>query len=136
MLDLPWTTLRGLRALKALAREEGPLTSAALAREVRLAPSRAAGLLRLLKAAELIAPAGHKGWTLARPAGDITVLEAVEALGTSRPHPEDCSADWSLCPDRGGCALAPLCREAHESLLEIFRGHTLADLRAEMPVLP
>jgi DNA-binding IscR family transcriptional regulator len=136
MLDLPWTTLRGLRALKALAREDGPLTSGALAREVRLTPSRAASLLRLLKAAELIAPAGHKGWTLARPAGDITVLEAAEALGMSRPHPEDCRAGESFCPDHGDCALSPLCRQAHESLLEVFRGHTLADLRAVMPVLP
>ena len=136
MLDLPWTTVRGLAALKALALEDGPLTSGALGREAHLTPARAARMIRELKAAGLVASAGHRGWTLARPASDITVLEAVEALGASRSPSERCRADWSMCDDRGGCVLAPLCRQAHESLIEVFRGHTLADLRAELPVLP
>ena len=135
MLGLTDMSIRGLRALQTLAREEGPLSSGALGRELHVIPSRVARLLRLLKTAGLVASAGHKGWILAKPSGDITVLEAVEALGMSRPHPEDCPAG-SSCPERGACALAPLCRQAHESLIEVFRGLTLADLRAELPALP
>ena len=136
MLDLPWITVRGLHALKVLAREEGPLTSGALAREVHVTPTRAARLFRQLKSAGLISSAGHRGWILARPAGDITVLDVVESLGSSSARPERCQADWTMCRDRGSCSLAPLCRQAHERLIEVFRGHTLADLRAEMPALP
>jgi DNA-binding IscR family transcriptional regulator len=136
MLDLPWMTVRGLRVLKAMARGEGPMTLGAIAREACLAPSRAARLARILRSAGLIAPAGAKHWTLARRPEAITVLEAVEALGASRPRPEHCQADWAICVDRGGCVLSPLCRQAHESLLEIFRHHTLADLGVELPTLP
>ena len=135
MFDLPVETVRGLRALKAFAREEGPLTAADLARDARVTPSHIAKLMRTLKGAGLVVSFGAR-WSLARPAGDITVLEAVEALGMSRPRSGHCQADWPLCDDRGGCVLAPLCREAHEKLLDLFRTHTLADLRAEMPALP
>lgn len=136
MLDLPWTTVRGLNVLKSLAREEEPMTLGALAREACVPPSRAARLLRILRSAGLVETAGARGWTLARRPAEISVLEAVEALGASRPRPEHCQADWAICLDRGGCALAPLCRQAHESLMEIFRSHTLADLQVELPTLP
>ena len=126
MFDLPWTTLRGLQAVGAFARDDVPLSAGVLARELHVTPRRAARLIRVLKSAGLVASAGHKGWTLSRPAGDITVLEAVEALGASRSHP----------PERCPAELAPLLREAQESLSDLFRNHTLADLRAEMPALP
>lgn len=133
MLDLPWTTVRGLHALKALAREGGPLSLGAIAREACVPPSRAARLLRILRSAGLVEETAPRRWTLARRPEQISVLDAVEALGASRPHAEHCQADWAICVNRGGCAIAPLCREAHERLLEIFRVHTLADLRVEMP---
>ena len=135
MFDLPVETVRGLRALKAFARVDGPLSAAELVREARVTQSQAARLMRTLKGAGLVVSSGAR-WSLARPAGDITVLEAVEALGMSRARSEHCQADWPLCDDRGGCVLAPLCREAHETLLELFRTRTLANLRAEMPALP
>jgi Rrf2 family protein len=131
MFDLPAETARGLRALKALARGDGHLTAADLAREARVAPSHAARLMRTLKGAGLVVSSGS-GWSLARPAGVISVLEAVEALGMSRPRSEGCPH----CDDRDGCVLAPLCREAHEAMIELFRTHSLADLRAEIPALP
>jgi DNA-binding IscR family transcriptional regulator len=133
MLDLPWMTVRGLHALKALAREGGPMSTGAIAREACVPPGRAASLLRILRSADLVEEAGPRRWALARRPEQISVLEAVEALGASRPRAEHCQADWSICDNRGGCAIAPLCREAHRRLLEIFRGHTLADLRVEMP---
>jgi Rrf2 family protein len=126
MFDLPVETERGLRALKAIARHDGPVAAAELAREARVTPNHVARLLRTLKAAGLVAPSGSGRWALARPAGAITVLEAVEALGV----------DWNHRDDHDDCVLAPLCREAHETMLDLFRARTLADLRAALPVLP
>ncbi|HEX7901842.1 MAG TPA: Rrf2 family transcriptional regulator [Planctomycetota bacterium] len=126
MFDLPWSATRGLQALAAFSRDDQPLSAGGLARELHVPPGRAAALIRELKAAGLIAAAGHKGWALTRPAGDVTVFDALVALGAARPdHPE-------LYPPE----LSPLYREANENLIELFRRHTLADLRAEMPSLP
>ncbi len=134
MLDLPWTTVRGLHVLKALAAHSGPMKGADLAREAGVTPARLQPLLRLLRAADLVEPR-RPGWALTRPADRIGVLEAVEALGASRTKPEHCRADWANCDNRGGCALAPLCRHAHAVLQEIFRHHTLADLGVELPAM-
>ena len=126
MFDLPWKVTRGLQALAAFARDDQPRSAGLLAREIHVAPGRAAALIRELKTAGLVTGAGHRGWALTRPAGSITVLDAVAALGMARSHhPEHCPAE-----------LAPLCREVNDRLLEVFRSHTLADLRAELPSLP
>jgi DNA-binding IscR family transcriptional regulator len=135
MLDLPRTTVRGLSLLKALARHDEPAKAADLARETGMTAGRAAGLLRLLARAGLADARPRQGWALARPSDQITVLEVVEALGASQPRPAHCHADWTTCDNRGGCALAPLCRHAHAVLLEIFRSRTLADLQVELPAL-
>ena len=134
MLDLPWTTVRGLHLLKALAHHEAPMKAADLARETGVTPGRLQTLLRILRAADLV-EARRPGWALSRPADQIRVLDAIEALGEARPKPAHCRADWSTCDSRGGCALAPLCRHAHTVLVEIFRHHTLADLQVEMPAM-
>lgn len=134
MLDLPWTTVRGLHVLKALARRQGPLRAAELAREAAVTPARLTRLLRLLRVARLV-ETRRGGWVLTRPADQIRVLEAVDALGAGRARPAHCRADWANCDDRGGCALAPLCRPAQEALQEVFRTRTLADLQPEVPAL-
>ena len=126
MFDLPVETERGLRALKALARVDGPLGAAELARDAHVTPGHVARLMRTLKGAGLVVPSAAGRWSLARPAGAITVLEAVEALGV----------DWTHRDDHDDCVLAPLCREAHETMLDLFRARTLADLRAALPALP
>jgi Rrf2 family protein len=136
MLELPWTTVRGLHLLKALARHGGPVKAVALAREAGVTPSRLRLLLGLLAQADLVESRPRQGWTLAREPHRITVLEVVEALDPHRARPAHCRADWGTCDDRGGCALAPVCRQAHDVLQETFRRQTLADLQAEMPALP
>ena len=123
--------LRDAGARVEVTYSPGPVACADLAREARVTPSHAARLMRTLKGAGLVVSSGS-GWSLARPAGVITVLEAVEALGMSRPRSEDCPH----CDERDGCVLAPLCREGHEAMIELFRTHSLSDLRAEMPALP
>ncbi len=135
MLNLPWTTVRGLHLLKALARHGGPMKAAELAREAEVSSSRLTELLRLLARADLVESRPRQGWALTREPDRITVLEAVEALGVARPRPAHCHADWAACEHRGGCALAPLCRQAHLVLREIFHSQTLADLQVEMPAL-
>ena len=135
MLNLPWTTVRGLHLLKALARHGGPVKAADLARDAGVGPSRLPDLLRRLARAGLVESRPRHGWALAREPDQITVLEAIEALDTGRPRPAHCHADWADCDHRGACALAPLCRQAHVVLQEIFRSQTLADLQVELPVL-
>jgi len=134
MLDLPWTTVRGLHALKALANEGSPMTLGAIARAARVPAARASRLLHALKDAGLVEASGRR-WTLARRPDEITLLRALEALGPDSPRPERCHADWATCADRGGCPIAPLCRQAHERLVELFAARTLADLHVEAPAL-
>lgn len=135
MLDLPWTTVRGLHVLKALARRGGPVKAADLAKEAGVTPPRLARLLRILVAADLVELRPRHGLALTREPDRISVLEAIEALGAQRSRPAHCRADWSTCDNRGGCALAPLCRRAHAVLEEVFRSQTLADLQVELPAL-
>ena len=135
MLDLPWTTVKGLHVLKTLAGREEPTSSGDLASKAGVTPGRLPRLIRILNEAGLITSVPRRGWKLARPSNEIRVLQVLEVLGAARRKPAYCRADWTTCEHRGGCALAPLCRTAHENLTEVFRNHTIADLQVELPSL-
>ena len=74
------------------------------------------------------------GFSLARPAAEITLLEIIEA--TEGPITiYDCVSDNSehACPDgrRAGCTILPIFHEAVRALHEVFGRRTAADLACE-----
>jgi Rrf2 family protein len=69
------------------------------------------------------------GFSLARPATEITLRQVVEAIEgpivLSR-----CLAPWEGCERQETCALHPILREAQESLLLALESASLAELAA------
>jgi Rrf2 family protein len=68
----------------------------------------------------------HGGYALARPAGDISFLDVIEAV--------EGPIALNVCLDDEGCGRSPTCtmvgvwREGQEKMLEVYRQYRLADL--------
>lgn len=142
-MKLPVSTEWVLHCATTLAQlEEGATASAAqLAEYFDLpAPYLAKQLQSLVKAGALTATTGPRGgFRLARPPGEITLLDIVEAVGgASAPYecreirqrgrgalpPEDC---------QDTCILAQKMADAHQAWRNSLAGVTLADILAGIP---
>ena len=79
------------------------------------------------------------GFTLAKPPGDITVKDVLEAI-QGPYHLTKCISDPDSCPRSSRCAMRDLLTTAQEQLLDVFVKHTLEDMvhleRAKMTALP
>jgi len=135
-LRLTTKTRYGARTLVHLARhqEQGPLPSAQIAAaqglsikylEQILAQLRAAGLVRSVRGAQ-------GGYILARPAGQITLRDAFEALEGAEGLVE-CTVHPEQCARGEECALQETWASLYAVCLEFLGSQTLADLarRAE-----
>ncbi len=85
----------------------------------------------LLKRAGLVATSRGKagGILLARPAGEITILDvvlAVDGPGTLN----DCPLFLEACDCRRNCSLHSLWREAHDAVVAFLEHTTIADVAA------
>ncbi|MBX3743856.1 MAG: Rrf2 family transcriptional regulator [Verrucomicrobiae bacterium] len=67
------------------------------------------------------------GFALARPAGQITVLEVIEAID-GKIALQRCLGEVPDCERREGCVLCGLFEQAQDRLKEVFGQTTLADL--------
>ncbi len=67
------------------------------------------------------------GFSLARPADGITILEVIEAID-GKIALQRCLGDAPECEKRDGCALCFLFEEAQDRLKEVFSRTTLAEL--------
>jgi Rrf2 family protein len=85
-------------------------------------------LVSLRKAGIVTARRGARGgFSLGRPAEEITVLDVVEALeGPLRPS----LCDGGSCARDGVCAAASVWERASAALGDVFRTTTIADLAA------
>jgi len=135
MLELPWTTVRGLHVLKCLSAAGKAVPLPRIAAETHVSTAHAARLIARLRELGFVESRPGKGFVLARPAGEISVADVVRGLGASSAKPARCKADYGTCSERAVCALAPLCREAEEGLREVFGRFTLAGLDRELPAL-
>ena len=84
------------------------------------------GLLRSSKG-----PSG--GFTLRRPAGDVTLLEIVDALeGTASYH--QCAVGLAECSDQMPCPMHDSWKLLREQILDYLAGNTIADLAVALEV--
>ena len=128
-----------VRALTELARYEEtapgkpvPLGDIASEREMPLqfleqvfAALRRAGIVRSRRGAS-------GGYSLARPATEITVLDVVAALD-GVPSPAECTQ--GLCERIDGCGAASVWIEAQQALEKVLGGTTIGDLLAREDAL-
>jgi len=121
----------GVRAMLALAMHygAGPLMVKEISEQQALPPTYLEQLMVLLRKAGLVSATrgAHGGYTLSRPAADITMAEVVEAL-EGPINLTDCPSGVGCCGQPSTCALKEIWDEAGQALLHVFRGITLANL--------
>jgi len=130
MLELERKTVWALYVIHFLARQKRPTSAGTLARHGRIPKKELAPILRALQTCGLIQGHSGRGYSLARPAGTISVYEVAQLMESPGAQAPSCIARYESCAYRESCALAPLCREAHLRALEAMRSFTVADFRA------
>jgi Rrf2 family protein len=125
----------GIRVLVALARADGdrPISLAGIARADKLPHAYIEQLVGALRRAGLVtATRGHAGgYRLARPAAEITLVEAVRALdGPILEMPCAGPSDLETCDRPQDCSVHEVFERLHDSLSGMLSGTTLADVAA------
>jgi Rrf2 family protein len=128
----------GLRCLLRVARggAAGPVSIAEVARAEGLSPEYAAKLLRRLRLAGILESVrgAEGGYRLRRPAAEISVWSALEALGGSFFAEDFCSCHpgrLRRCARSGDCSLRPLWRALQRALRETLEAVSLRDLQRD-----
>ncbi len=121
----------GLHAAALLAHSDRPLQAGLIAGMLDVSQAHLSKILPRLAKAGLIAarPGPGGGFTLARPAGEITLKEVYEAI----EGPVDtaaCPFALSVC-DGGACPLDDEFREAGDRLVAFMARATLSDVRMD-----
>jgi Rrf2 family protein len=130
----------GLRCLLQVARRApGPESEPTSIRDVAdaegLSVDYAAKLLRILRQGELIDSERGcgGGYRMARPAGSVTVAEALSVLDTPLYSAEFCeghAGQRECCVHRGKCVISPVWRAVEAAVNQVLAGVTLSDLLA------
>jgi Rrf2 family protein len=125
----------GLRCLLQVASARGgaPVPISEVAAAEGLGPEYAAKLLRLLRLAGLVESerGALGGYRLARPAGEISVWSALEALGGAFYDRDFCachSGQGARCVRSRDCSLRPLWAGLQRALRDTLAGIHLSDL--------
>lgn len=124
----------GLRCLLHLARSgEESFTIPEISRAEGLSIPNVAKLMRLLRMGGLVQSARGQsgGYTLARPADQITVASVIELLGGPFFGPAFCerhSGREQTCTHAGDCSLRSLWGTVQMVLAEVLQNTTLKDL--------
>jgi Rrf2 family protein len=78
---------------------------------------------------------GGGGFTLLKPAKEITVLHVIEAIEGKIAFQRCLSEEEPKCEHFGGCALCGLFEQAQDQVKDVFSRTTLADLmKTHVPV--
>jgi Rrf2 family protein len=125
----------GIRVLVALARAEGdaPLSLATVARRERLPHAYIEQLVADLRRASLVTATRGKagGYLLARPAAEISLVDAVRALdGPLLEMPCAGPDDLETCARPQDCSVHEVFMRMHDSLEGTLAGTTLAQVAA------
>jgi len=132
----------GLRCLLHMAKsgDGGSLSIPEISRAEGLSTPNVAKLMRLLRLAGFVESARGQagGYTLARPANEIKVLEVLEALGGKFYAPAFCDRHAGVeapCTHSVDCAIRALWTAVQTVLDDLLRNTTLSDLiRSESEV--
>ena len=118
----------GLRALVHLARTSGPTTRDAISAETRIPRRLLARVMARLSGAGLVE--SHKGGAggsrLARPAEEITLREAVEAVDGPFEVTR-CIMEQRACAEGAPCAMHEAWEEGQETFLDHLGAQTLSE---------
>jgi Rrf2 family protein len=123
----------GIRVLVALARAEGtgPVSLAAVARSEKLPHAYLEQLVGDLRRAQLVTATRGKagGSALARPADEISLVEAVRVLdGPILEMPCAGSDNLEVCARPQDCSVHDVFQRVHESLAGALSATTLAEV--------
>jgi Rrf2 family protein len=122
-----------VRAVLHLARSGDTRTATSvIAEEQKIPPSFLAKIISQLSIAGLLhtSRGARGGVTLARHAGEITLLEVIEAID-GPIQLNECVGDTSTCSFDKDCPLRPVWCEAQEELVGRLKGTNFADMIAK-----
>ena len=125
----------GIRVLVALARAEGsgPVSLTAVARSEKLPHAYLEQLVRDLRRAGLVTATRGKagGYTLARPAESVSLVEAVRALdGPLLEMPCAGADNLEVCDRPQDCSVHDVFQRVHTSLQDTLSATSLAEVAA------
>jgi len=119
-----------VRAVLHLARSGDVRTATSMiAEEQKIPPSFLAKIISQLSIAGLLhtSRGARGGVTLARQAGEITLLEVIEAID-GPIQLNECVGDTGNCSFDDDCPLRPVWCDAQEQLVSRLRGTNFADM--------
>lgn len=141
MLKLSTKSSYGLRACLALCKAEGKLSSSEIAQVESIPQRYLEQILSALRQGGLVeSTRGAKGgYSLARPASEITVADLVSCLEGTLP-PILCSMpemrSTTCRSDEGGCASSRLCCSLENSVMSVLASTTLAAMAQDESLKP
>jgi Rrf2 family protein len=135
----------GLRCLLQLAKagEGASLTIAELSEREGVSAPNVAKIMRILRRASLVKSTRGKagGYTLARPAAEFRVIDAISALGGRLYDSGFCDRHAGLersCLNTSDCSIRPVLRHLQQAVDQVLGELTLASLlgsESEMAVV-
>jgi len=123
-------TNAALHALALAARDGGSIAAKAAARRLGVSPSYLAKILQSLAAKGIIVSIRGigGGFSLPKPAAEMTCLEVLEALDGPLPS-RYCLFEKAICVTKT-CVFRALCEEVEEKMRKTLATSTIADLAA------
>ena len=121
-----------VRAVLHLARNGDQRTATSFIAEAqKIPPSFLAKIISQLSIAGFLQTSrgARGGVTLARPPGDITLLEVIEAID-GPIQLNECVGNKGACPFEENCPLRPVWCDAQEELIGRLQGTNFADMIA------
>jgi Rrf2 family iron-sulfur cluster assembly transcriptional regulator len=126
--------IRAVTYLAGRRDEDPPVAAAEIGKIEDIPPYYLAKVLQSLAHAGIVSSIRGRdgGFTLARPADQIHVLEVIEAIEISSHWKDECVLGHSECHEEVHCALHDYWMKCRESLLFHLGEVTAADLASEL----
>ena len=118
---------------------DGPVTGREIAATERLPADYVEQILLRLRRAEIIRSTrgAHGGYTLARPASDVSVRDVIAAseLSTFDLHCVSHPVGADRCADSGNCSIRPVWILLQQKIDEVLQSVNLEDLLEDEPAV-